>query len=253
MAQVDPRKPVLGEPDQSERKFLQGPESRGWELFLALRIFWEFIRGFRALHFVGPCVTIFGSARVKEGEPEYEMAREVGRRLAHAGFTVMTGGGPGLMEAANRGAREAGGFSIGSNIRLASEEHPNPYLDRFVLFKYFFVRKVMLVKYSYGFVVMPGGFGTLDEVFETATLVQTGKIRDFPIVLMNSAFWEDMLGFLRDHLVASGKIDEADLGRFQVTDSPEEAVAYLNQAATGRFGLVYGPRRRPRRRRWLLE
>jgi len=253
MTQQGPLEPITEPPDQSERKFLQGPDSRGFEFVGVLRIAWEFIRGFRTFHFLGPCVTVFGSARVKEGEPEYELAREVGRRLAEAGFTVMTGGGPGLMEAANRGAQEVGGISIGCNIRLPHEEQPNPYLDRFVLFNYFFIRKVMLVKYSYGFVVLPGGFGTLDEAFETMTLIQTGKIRDFPVVLMSTGFWDDLLNFLRTRLVATGKIDEADLQRFQVTDSPEEAVAHLNQAATGRFGLTYGPRRRPRRRRWLLE
>ncbi|MEX1023138.1 MAG: TIGR00730 family Rossman fold protein [Dehalococcoidia bacterium] len=238
--------------DEAEREFLAGPHPRGFELLRVLRIAWEFIRGFRTFHFVGPCVTVFGSARVSEGDPEYEMAREVGARLARAGFTVMTGGGPGVMEAANRGAREAGGRSIGCNILLPQEEAPNAYLDRYVIFRYFFVRKVMLVKYSYGFVVMPGGFGTLDEAFETATLIQTGKIQDFPVVLMNAAFWEDLLGFLRVRLVASGKIEEVDLDRFVVTDSPDEAVDTMRRAAIDRFGLRPSTRR-PRRRRWLLE
>jgi hypothetical protein len=217
-----------------------------------IRIAWEFIRGFRALHFEGPCVTVFGSSRVSEGEPDYEMAREVGRQLARAGFTVMTGGGPGIMEAANRGAREAGGRSLGANIILPHEEHPNPYLDRYVIFRYFFVRKVMLVKYSYGFIVMPGGFGTLDEAFETATLIKTEKIKDFPVVLMNSAFWEDMLAFLRSRLEATGKVEPGDISRFTVTDSPDEAVALMREAATTRFGLRYTTTPR-RRRRWLFE
>src|SRR5262245_21448532 len=159
------------------RRFLQGPQARRSELFRAIRIFIEFIRGFRALHFVGPCVTVFGSARFKEDHPYYALGREVGRALARAGFTVMTGGGPGIMEAANRGAKDVGGRSVGCNIELPEEQRPNPYLDRWITFRHFFVRKVMLVKYSYAFVALPGGFGTLDEIFETATLVQTGKIK----------------------------------------------------------------------------
>ncbi len=238
------------EPDAGERRFLAGPQPRGSELWRALRIFAEFVRGFRALHFVGPCVTVFGSARVDETHPHYELARAVGRRLAEAGFTVMTGGGPGVMEAANRGAKEAGGRTVGCNIRLPKEQHPNPYLDRFIEFDHFFVRKVMLVKYSYGFVVLPGGFGTLDEVFETATLVQTGKIRDFPIVLMHEEFWAPMLEFMRRSQLADGAIDVADLERITVTDSPEAAAQYVRDVALNRFGLEY---RAPRRRRVLFE
>ncbi len=241
--------------DASERVFLAGPDNRGSEFLRVMRIAWEFLRGFRTFHFLGPCVTVFGSARVGEGDPEYEMAREVGARLARAGFTVITGGGPGVMEAANRGAREAGGRSIGANILLPKEEAPNPYLDKFVIFRYFFVRKVMLVKYSYGFIVMPGGFGTLDEAFETSTLIQTGKIQDFPVVLMDAPFWQDLLEFLRSRLVATGKIEQADLDRFVVTDSPEEAVTTMREAAISRFGIRASnrPPRPPRRRRWLLE
>lgn len=168
-----------GPPDVT--RFLEGPHARRSELLRALETFVELIRGFRALHFVGPCVTVFGSARFKEDHPYYALARELGRGLAELGFTVMTGGGPGIMEAANRGAREAGGRSIGCNIGLPREQAPNAYLDRWVTFHRFFVRKVMLVKYSYAFVALPGGFGTLDEIFETATLIQTGKIRDFPL------------------------------------------------------------------------
>lgn len=258
---LDGRKPSVDEveidgpetEDHSERVFLSGPDDRGSEFVRVLRIAWEFIRGFRAFHFIGPSVTVFGSARVAEGDPEYEMAREVGARLARAGFTVITGGGPGVMEAANRGAREAGGRSIGANILLPQEEAPNPYLDKFVIFRYFFVRKVMLVKYSYGFIVLPGGFGTLDEAFETATLIQTGKIRDFPVVLMDTPFWEDLLGFLRSRLAGTGKILPEDLDRFVVTDSPEDAVATMREAAINRFGVHASNRPPPRRRRWLLE
>ena len=186
------------------RDWLGGPRSRRSELARLGRIFAEFLRGFRALHFVGPCVTVFGSARVAEADPHYALARSLGGRIAGLGLTVMTGGGPGIMEAANRGAREAGGRSIGCNIELPHEQRPNPYLDRFVTFRYFFVRKVMLVKYSVAFVVMPGGFGTLDELFEAATLVQTGKIAAFPIVLMGTAYWAPLLGFLREHTRGQG-------------------------------------------------
>ena len=173
-----------------------GPQPRAQELLRAIRIFTEFMRGFRALHFVGPCVTVFGSARFRENHPYYALARQCGAELARAGFTVMTGGGPGIMEAANRGAKEAGGRSIGCNIRLPKEQQPNPYLDRWITFRYFFVRKVMLVKYSYAFITLPGGFGTLDEIFETATLIQTGKIREFPLVLMGREYWQPLLAFM---------------------------------------------------------
>lgn len=251
----DPRVEGPRQPDSAEQQFLLGSRDRGWELMRLLRIGREFFRGVRTFHFIGPCVTVFGSARVDAGDPEYELAREVGYQLAKAGFTVMTGGGPGIMEAANRGAKEAGGYSVGCNIILPHEQEANAYLDRFVTFRYFFIRKVMLLKYSYGFIVMPGGFGTLDEVFETVTLVQTGKIRDFPIVLMNSAFWGDLLGFLRSRLVASGKIEERDVERFIVTDSPSEAVHVMLRAAIDRFGVTPSsePPPRPKRRWWLFE
>lgn len=236
-------------PPGSERVFLRGPHSRLAELARAFRIFFEVMRGLRRLHFVGPCVTVFGSARFDADHPYYAMAREVGGRLAQAGFSVMTGGGPGLMEAANRGAREAGGASVGCNIQLPVEQEPNPYLDTFVECRYFFVRKMMLLKYSYAFVALPGGFGTLDEVFETATLIQTGKIQEFPLVLMGRDYWAPLLGFLRDTLQREGTIDAEDLTRLVVTDSPEEAVAHVRDAAMSQFGLTYGPRLR---RRWFL-
>ena len=175
-------------PPSPDVPFLRGPQLRGLELKRAVQIFVEILKGFRALHFVGPCVTVFGSARFREDQPHYQTGREVGALLARAGFTVMTGGGPGIMEAANRGAKEVGGRSIGCNIELPQEQAPNPYLDRWVTFKHFFVRKVMLVKYSYAFIAMPGGFGTLDEVTEAATLIQTGKIAGFPMVLMGVDF-----------------------------------------------------------------
>jgi uncharacterized protein (TIGR00730 family) len=211
---------------------------------MASRIFREFIQGFRALHDVGPCVTVFGSARFEESHPYYALGRELGARLARAGFTVMTGGGPGLMEAANRGAQEIGGHSLGSNIQLRHEEAPNLYLDNFVQFKYFFVRKVMLAKYSYAFVSLPGGFGTLDELFEIATLIQSEKMRDFPCVIMGRDYWQPLLDFLCNTLVAQGTIDRADFDRLIVTDSPEEAVTHIREAAIRKFGLHYAERAR---------
>jgi uncharacterized protein (TIGR00730 family) len=215
-----------------------------------MRIFAEFMRGFRALHFVGPCVTVFGSARFGEEHRWYGLSRDVGAEIAGAGFTLMTGGGPGLMEAANRGAKDAGGMSIGCTIELPNEV-PNAYLDRHVHFNHFFVRKVMLVKYSYAFVVLPGGMGTLDEVFETATLIQTGKIHDFPVVLMGREFWEPVLAALRETLLSNGTIDPIDLDRLVLTDSPREAVEHIQAAVVERFGLTY--RTRPRRLRVLRE
>lgn len=232
-----------------ERRFLQGPQSRKLELARAVRIFFELMRGFRGLHFVGPCVTVFGSARFHEGHPYYVLAREVGARLSAAGFTVMTGGGPGLMEAANRGAMDVGGYSVGCNIQLPVEQQPNAYLDRWITFRHFFVRKLMLVKYSYAFIAMPGGFGTLDEIFETVTLIQTGKIQHFPLVLVGREFWRPLLAFCRDRLLAEGTIDPADADHFFVTDSATEAVDYVTEIATSQFGLTYGPRPK---RRWFL-
>lgn len=234
-----------------EIRFLEGPQSRRFEFFRTLRIAAEFIRGFRALHFVGPCVTVFGSARFPESHPYYALARETGARLADAGFTVMTGGGPGIMEAANRGAKDAGGRSVGCNIVLPQEQRPNDYLDRWVTFRYFFIRKVMLVKYSYAFVVMPGGFGTLDEVFETIVLIQTGKIHHFPIVLMGREFWAGMIDFVRNTLLKHGTISPEDLSLVTITDSPREAVEHIRSVTMTRFGLKYGPR--VKRSRWLRE
>lgn len=222
---------------EEERKLLEGPRGRLTELLSAIRIFLEFIRGFRALHYMGPCVTVFGSARFAEGHAYYEMAREVGARLAAEGFTVMTGGGPGIMEAANRGAKDVGGASIGANIKLPTEQIPNPYLDKWVEFDHFFVRKTMLLKYSYAFVALPGGFGTLDEIFETAVLIQTGKIKNFPLVLMGKEYWLGLLEFLREEVLANGAIDKVDLDSVIITDSPEEAVKTIHEITTAKFGL----------------
>jgi len=237
---------------RDDEVLLEGPKRRDLELLRILRISTELVRGFRALHFVGPCVTVFGSARFGESHPYYAMARETGELLARSGFTVMTGGGPGIMEAANRGAREAGGRSIGCNIELPQEQHENAYLDRFVTFRYFFVRKVMLVKYSYAFIACPGGFGTLDEIFETATLIQTGKIRNFPLVLMGRSYWQPLIDFMRGSLLAAHCIDEADIARFLLTDDPAEAARHVLDVATRDFGIHRG-RREPRPRWWLGE
>ena len=230
-------------------RFLAGPQRRVEELLRALRIFFEFLRGFRALHFAGPCVTVFGSARFGENHPYYDLAHRVGARLASAGFTVMTGGGPGIMEAANRGAKEAGGRSIGCNIKLPKEQKPNSYLDQWITFRYFFVRKVMLVKYSYAFIALPGGFGTMDEIFETATLIQTLKIREFPLVVMGKDYWRPLIEFMSEKMVKEGTIDQADVDRLIVTDSAEEAVDSITEIAKRAFGLTYGSRMR---RRWFF-
>jgi uncharacterized protein (TIGR00730 family) len=202
-----------------------------------LRIAAELIRGFRTLHFVGPCVTVFGSARFPEDHPYYLLAREVGGRLARMGFTVMTGGGPGIMDAANRGAKDHGGISVGCNIELPVEQKLNPYVDRSVTFQHFFVRKLMLVKYSYAFVVMPGGVGTMDELFESLTLIQTKKIADFPVVLMGKEYWQPLLGLL-EKMVAVGTIGPEDLRLLLVTDSVHEAMKHIETHAVERFGLA---------------
>jgi uncharacterized protein (TIGR00730 family) len=238
---------VAGSPEV--QRFLAGPRPRLIELVHALRVFAEFIRGFRMLHFVGPCVTVFGSARFTETHRYYALARQVGALLARDGFTVMTGGGPGIMEAANRGAKEAGGRSIGCNIELPAEQKPNAYLDRWLTFRHFYVRKVMLVKYSYAFIALPGGFGTLDEVGEAATLIQTHKIADFPLVLMGVEFWKPLLDFMRGTMLKEATIDTADLDEFFVTDSPEEAAARIRDVGMKSFGLTYAPKMK---RRWLL-
>lgn len=212
-----------------EKQFLRGGRDREAELASAARIFLEFVQGFSGLDIKQPCVTVFGSARFVEEHPYYELARKLGKELAASGYAVLTGGGPGIMEAANRGAKEAGGLSIGCNIDLPLEQKPNNYLDRYVHFEHFFVRKVMLVKYSQAFVVLPGGLGTLDEVFEAATLMQTEKIKSFPIVAMGSQFWQPLRDFIRQTLIVEGTIDTGDLDLVHVTDSPEEAVDIIKK------------------------
>jgi uncharacterized protein (TIGR00730 family) len=228
--------PVVAPPERADEIFLEGPSSRFAEFWTLLRVMRDFLRGFRALHFVGPCVTVFGSARVKPDDPHYELARQMGAAIARLGFTVMTGGGPGIMEAANRGAKEVGGRSVGCNIELPFEQVSNAYLDRCVRLHYFFVRKALLVKYSYAFVVMPGGAGTLDELFEALTLIQSGKIKNFPIVIMGTDYWRQLIGFI-EQMAQRGKISSSDLNLIFATDSVEEAIAHIRANAIEPFGL----------------
>ncbi len=231
----------------SDRKLLEGPHSRFHELLLLFRAMRDFIRGFRVLHFVGPCVTIFGSARFNEDHEYYALTREVGRRVSQLGFTVMTGGGPGLMEAANRGARDAGGPSVACNIELPHEQGANPYLDRTATCHYFFVRKVLLFKYSYAFFAMPGGIGTMDELFEALTLIQTKKIRGFPVILIGTEYWKPLVALL-EQMADHGAIGRADLQLILVTDDLDEAMRHLETHTVEPFGL-----RRRQPRRWLGE
>jgi uncharacterized protein (TIGR00730 family) len=227
----------------ADRVLLEGPHSRVREFLLLMRALRDFVRGFRALHFVGPCVTIFGSARFSESNPYYAIARDVGRRVSRLGFTVMTGGGPGLMEAANRGAQDAGGLSVACNIELPHEQQPNAYLDQWITCHYFFVRKVLLFKYSYAFVVLPGGLGTLDELAEALTLIQTGKIGGFPVVLIGTEYWAPFLTLLRD-MIDRGAVSAADFDLLMVTDDLDQAMSHLETKAVRAFGLTR-VRRRP--------
>jgi uncharacterized protein (TIGR00730 family) len=228
-------------------QLLEGPHSRTRELLFLLGTFADFLRGFRVLHFVGPCVTVFGSARFGEGHPYYALGREVGAALARTGFTVMTGGGPGLMEAANRGAREAGGRSVGCNIALPEEQRPNSFMDYSVTCRHFFVRKVLLFKYSYAFVALPGGVGTIDELFEALTLIQTRKIQRFPVVLLGTEYWRPLTDLLA-RMAQDGAMAPADLRLLFATDSVADAMAYLETNAIDRFAL-----RRPRPLPWFGE
>ena len=237
MRAPNPSNPVSTTPsERADQIFLEGPRSRFAEFCTLLRVMRDFLRGFRTLHFVGPCITVFGSSRIKPDDAHYELARKMGAAIAGLGFTVMTGGGPGVMEAANRGAKEVGGRSVGCNIELPFEQDANAYLDRCVRMHYFFVRKALLVKYSYAFVVMPGGAGTLDELFEAVTLIQTGKIKNFPIVIMGIDYWKELIGFL-DKMAQRGTISPSDPGLIYATDSVDEAIAHIRRKAIEPFGL----------------
>lgn len=227
---------LAASPQRADEIFLEGPRSRFDELITLLRVMWDFLRGFRTLHFVGPCVTVFGSARVKPESPHYKLAQQMGGAIARLGFTVMTGGGPGIMEAANRGAKEIGGRSVGCGIKLPHEQQTNAFLDRCVTMHYFFVRKALLVKYSYAFVVMPGGAGTLDELFEALTLIQTGKIKNFPIVLMGTSYWKELIDLI-NKMAEFGTVDRSDVNLIYATDSVDEAIAHIRSKAIEPFGL----------------
>jgi uncharacterized protein (TIGR00730 family) len=224
-----------------DRKLLERPQQKAdrpafleTDTWRALRILSEFVEGFDALAEIGRAITIFGSARVSEGDPAYTMAREVGRLLALEGYAVITGGGPGVMEAANRGCQEGGGLSVGCNIELPHEQSINAYVDLGVEFRYFFARKTMFVKYADGFVILPGGYGTMDELFEALTLIQTGKIRHFPVILVGSAFFSGFLEWIKVKLLGEGMISSDDLDLVQVTDDPKEVVEIVRRAGRRR-------------------
>lgn len=216
--------------NKEEQSFLSGPRARWREFKYVIGAVFQFIKGFRAMHFIGPCVTVFGSARFTEDHPYYKLAREVSAKIAQMGFAIMTGGGPGIMEAANRGAKDVGGYSIGCNILLAREQHINPYLDKFVTIDYFFVRKELLRKYSFAFIVLPGGFGTLDEFFETVTLIQTKKMNHFPIVVMGVDYHKDLIKHI-DTMFASNTISQSDSEIILFTDRIEEVIEHINKYA----------------------
>jgi uncharacterized protein (TIGR00730 family) len=223
---------------KAEIKFLEGPQSRWGEFKFTVGVLVEFIKGFRALHSVGPCVTVFGSARFKEDHPFYKQTQKISAEIAKLGFTIMTGGGPGIMEAANRGAKDVGGRSVGCNIVLPFEQHQNPYLDKWVDINYFFVRKTLLIKYSYAFVVMPGGFGTLDEYFEALTLIQTRKISEFPIIIFDTEYHKDIIEHI-EKMKEQGTISPEDLELCLFTDSVEEAINHLQEKSILKFKLKY--------------
>lgn len=229
---------------KKEIQFLEGPQSRWKDFKYSVSVFFEFIKGFRALHFVGPCVTIFGSARFKEDHPFYKQTRELAAQVAELGFTIMTGGGPGIMEAANRGAKDVGGKSVGCNIILPREQHHNIYLDKWVDIKYFFVRKMMLIKYSYAFIVMPGGFGTLDEFYEAITLVQTKKIDGFPIIIFDKDFYQKIIEH-NQVMFQAGTISKNDESLYLVTNSIPETIDYIKTKSIAAFGLKYMQPKKP--------
>lgn len=231
---------------KSEIRFLRGPQSRWEEFTFTLKVLVEFVRGFRALHFVGPCVTFFGSARFGQDHEYYKMTRKAAGEVAKLGFTIMTGGGHGLMEAANRGAKDVGGRSVGCNIVLPLEQQPNGYLDKFVNIRYFFVRKTLLIKYSFAFIVMPGGFGTLDEFFEALTLTQTKKILQFPIIVFDKTFHQQLLEHI-GVMKQNRTISDEDLELILVTDSLTEALEFIKEKSIARYGLMFQAKRSPLR------
>jgi uncharacterized protein (TIGR00730 family) len=237
-----PDEPII---PPKEHVYLDGPKSRGYELGFAIRVLWQFLKGFRALHFIGPCVTVFGSARFKEDNMYYKHAREFGKRIAGSGFTTLTGGGPGIMEAANRGAFETGGKSVGINIRLPFEQIPNKYVQKSITFEYFFIRKTLLIKYSYAFIIMPGGFGTMDEFFETLTLVQTKTITTFPLVLFGKEYYKELMEAMQD-MATKGTISKEDMNLVLLTDDIDEAMEHIFKYIRTNYKI------KPRRRLWWL-
>jgi uncharacterized protein (TIGR00730 family) len=228
--------------------YLEGPQSRSFELKFAWKVFRQILAGNRALYFLGPCITVFGSSRIKEDNPYYAIAREFGKRITQMGFTVMTGGGPGIMEAANRGAYEQGGKSVGCNILLPMEQKPNRYMQKWITFDYFFLRKAMLLKYSYAFIAMPGGFGTLDELFNTLTLIQTKSITRFPVVLFGKSFYEPLVEMIRKMVLEETILTE-DLDLLLITDDVEEAMNHINAYIAGNYDIM--KKRKPFW--WLFE
>lgn len=228
--------------------YLDGPQSRSFELSFAWKVFSQILSGNRHLYFVGPCITVFGSARFKEDHPYYAVARDFGKRISAIGFTVMTGGGPGIMEAANRGAYENGGKSVGCNIHLPMEQQPNKYMQQWITFDYFFLRKAMLLKYSYAFIVMPGGFGTLDELFNTLTLIQTKSITRFPVVLFGKSYYRPLLEMIQI-MIKEETILLQDLDLLLVTDDVDEAMNHINSY----ISVNYEIRKQRKRFWWLFE
>ncbi len=224
---------TLKDQAQHEAQFLAGRHSRLEELIRIFRIFVEFFRGTRALYHIGPAITVFGSARFKPDHLYYKLGVEIGAALAREGFTVMTGGGPGIMEAANRGAQQAGGKSVGCCIVLPREQTNNSYLDKIVTFYYFFVRKVMLVKYSYAFVILPGGMGTLDEMSEAITLIQTGKLYDFPVILVGREYWNGFFQWIEETMIKNGATTKEELAFLHLTDDPKEVIQIIQQTIDG--------------------
>ncbi|RYY96682.1 MAG: TIGR00730 family Rossman fold protein [Chitinophagaceae bacterium] len=242
MPDKQPHDPII---PPKHHVYLEGPKSRRYELRFAWKVFRELVTAIRTLHFVGPCITVFGSARFKDDHPYYEAAREFGKRIAAMGFTTMTGGGPGIMEAANRGAFEAGGMSVGCNIKLPFEQVENKWLHRSMTFEHFFTRKTMLIKYSYAFIIMPGGFGTMDEFFETLTLIQTKTITGFPVVVFGKEFYKELMEAMHD-MAARGTIAASDMNLVLLTDDFGEAMEHIRKYIQANFTI------KPRRRLWWL-
>lgn len=229
---------------KSESQFLKGPRSRFKEFIFLMKVHFNFLRAFRKMHFIGPCVTVFGSARFSPDSKHYQNAEKIGSELSKLGFTIMTGGGPGIMEAANKGAFEAGGYSVGVNIILPFEQKPNLFLHKWIDIPYFFVRKYLLIKYSYAYVVMPGGMGTLDELFEAITLIQTKIIQNFPIVIFDSEYHKELIEHI-ELMAEHESISPEDMELIFVTDSTDEVIEHIQVHSIKKFGLIkeeYNPK-----------